>query len=438
MAAQVSVVGGGSFGSVMTRIVAHAVSMNGATGGCRFAPGVRWWVRRAAQRDEINERGTNAAYLGSAAARFPPNVVADTELRDVVHGADVIVLAVPHEFLAAGLAEMREVLASNGTAVPPSQQPPLRVVSVVKGFGATGGGGGGGSNGTEALEPLSAMIQRSLSVAGGRPVRISSLMGPNIYREMAPPEGQLAFAEATLGCPADEFAVEGVHGAGAGAGAAESGAALLEALFSTDEFGVEVVRGTAAVELMGALKNCYTLGCGFTEGLGLGANARAAVIRHASHEIPRLCLTLFGPGGGGGGGGGGNGEVAAGFVNAAEVRAAAGAACGIGDLVLSCTVGRGQQLAAAFARQRMAAEDGAARRSAEAWGDVWTVLEQDVLGGHRIPDVHNLASVHAAAVAAGVVAEYPLLRATYQIAFCGAHPRVILNALRSKEQRCAS
>ena len=93
----VAVVGGGSFGTVMARIVATAVSQKPAD----FAARVGLWVRRRALAEEIAAKRTNSAYTGSM--RIPENVDASDDLASVVRGADVIVLAVPHEFLDAVL-----------------------------------------------------------------------------------------------------------------------------------------------------------------------------------------------------------------------------------------------------------------------------------------------------------------------------------------------
>lgn len=67
------------------------------------------------------------------------------------------------------------------------------------------------------------------------------------------------------------------------------------------------------VELAGALKNVYALGCGAVEGAGLGASARAALIARAFAELTRLVVRL-----------GGSASTLAGLA-------------GLGDLTLSCT-----------------------------------------------------------------------------------------------------
>ena len=75
--------------------------------------------------------------------RIPENVDASDDLASVVRGADVIVLAVPHEFLDAVLGALREALLQRQQSS--SHATTLRLVSLVKGFdvedlGATAGG----------------------------------------------------------------------------------------------------------------------------------------------------------------------------------------------------------------------------------------------------------------------------------------------------------
>jgi glycerol-3-phosphate dehydrogenase (NAD+) len=95
-------------------------------------------------------------------------------------------------------------------------------------------------------------------------------MGPNIYTEMAKDE----FAEATIGVKGEE------------------NAELLKQLFTTEAFKVEVTDDVIGVDLCGSLKNCITLGCGYTKGLGLGYNTRTALIRAGHIEIGRFCTTF--------------------------------------------------------------------------------------------------------------------------------------------------
>lgn len=67
------------------------------------------------------------------------------------------------------------------------------------------------------------------------------------------------------------------------------------------------------VELAGALKNVYAVGCGAVDGAGLGASARSALLARAFAELTRLVVRM-----------GGSASTLTGLA-------------GLGDLTLSCT-----------------------------------------------------------------------------------------------------
>jgi glycerol-3-phosphate dehydrogenase (NAD(P)+) len=59
-------------------------------------------------------------------------------------------------------------------------------------------------------------------------------------------------------------------------------------LFSRDNLRVYRSRDPAGVELAGALKNVLAIASGIAEGLGMGTNARAALLSRGQAEITRL------------------------------------------------------------------------------------------------------------------------------------------------------
>ncbi|MBS1221238.1 MAG: glycerol-3-phosphate dehydrogenase, partial [Proteobacteria bacterium] len=106
------------------------------------------------------------------------------------------------------------------------------------------------------------------------------------------------------------------------------------------------------VELGGAVKNVLAIAAGIADGLGFGANARAALITRGLAEMARLGLAV-----------GGQRETFMGLA-------------GIGDLVLTCTddqsrnrrfglaIGRGETAEAAFAAIGQVVEGAATAREA--------------------------------------------------------------------------
>lgn len=161
----VAIIGGGSFGSAMTRVVARSV----AEKSDRFDPTVRWWVRREACRDEIMETRTNARYFAGA---IPDNVAATCDAGDAVYGASVVVIAVPGEFFSTVLP-----------AVAARLDPDAQIVSLCKSLKL-------GRDATDVVF-ASDLLKEAL-----RTERVSALSGPNLYADMV---AENAFAEATLG-----------------------------------------------------------------------------------------------------------------------------------------------------------------------------------------------------------------------------------------------
>jgi glycerol-3-phosphate dehydrogenase (NAD+) len=99
------------------------------------------------------------------------------------------------------------------------------------------------------------------------------VMGANIANEVANEN----FCEATIGSRNPE-----------------QGLLLKEAL-QTSYFRISVSKDIEVVEACGALKNIVAVGAGFCEGLNMGDNTRAAVIRLGLMEMIRFC-EIFYPG----------------------------------------------------------------------------------------------------------------------------------------------
>lgn len=63
-------------------------------------------------------------------------------------------------------------------------------------------------------------------------------------------------------------------------------------LLSSDTFRIYTHHDVAGVELAGALKNIYAIGCGMSDGMKLGANSRAAFLTRGLAEMKRLGCAL--------------------------------------------------------------------------------------------------------------------------------------------------
>lgn len=66
----------------------------------------------------------------------------------------------------------------------------------------------------------------------------------------------------------------------------------VQSLFISDSFRVYASRDIVGVELGGSLKNIIAIASGVADGLGLGANAKAAILTRGMQEITRLGLKM--------------------------------------------------------------------------------------------------------------------------------------------------
>jgi len=278
--AAVAVIGAGSWGTALALQIGRA-------GGV-----VRLWVRDPALAAAIAATRENPRYLPGF--RLPAGVLVTADHAEALRGADLVILAVPSHFVRGTLGPMVP-------AVP-------RAAAVL--------------SATKGLEPDSALRMSQLLsqlLPGHEPAALS---GPSFAREVA------------LGKPTALVVASG------DAGLARS----LQARLTAPAFRLYTNRDLVGVEIGGALKNVMAIATGLSDGLGLGENARAALITRGLAEIGRLALAL-----------GGHAATLAGLA-------------GLGDLVLTCTgsqsrnhrlglaVAQGQTVTEAEASTRMVAE----------------------------------------------------------------------------------
>ncbi|MEO5589896.1 MAG: NAD(P)H-dependent glycerol-3-phosphate dehydrogenase, partial [Gemmatimonadaceae bacterium] len=169
-------------------------------------------------------------------------------------------------------------------------------------------------------------------------------------------------------------------------------ALLVQETFSSIHFRAYTHSDVIGVEIGGALKNVMAVATGIAEGLGLGFNARAALITRGLAEMSRLGIKL-----------------------GAEPATLAGLA-GMGDLVLTCTGSLSRNRAVGLEIGRGASLDSVlAGRETVAEGVVTT------------------RSAHALAEREGV--EMPIVDAVRRVLFNGQPARDAIAALMARELR---
>jgi glycerol-3-phosphate dehydrogenase (NAD(P)+) len=159
-----------------------------------------------------------------------------------------------------------------------------------------------------------------------------------------------------------------------------------------DHLRVYTSQDLAGVQLGGAIKNVIAIAAGISDGLGFGANARAALITRGLAEVTRLGLAL-----------GGRMETFMGLA-------------GAGDLILTCTddTSRNRRLGLGVGRGR----------SAQA---VLAELGQEAEGMATAREIHGLAQ------RTGV--EMPICEQVYRVLYEGLSAQAAVEALLKREPK---
>ena len=195
------------------------------------------WARDAALARAMREARRNERYLPGIP--LPSSVLVSDQLGAAVAGAQLVLAATP----VAGLRELlRKIAPVNG------------LVWLCKGF----------------EEGSGALPHQIAAQTLGPGARFGALSGPSFAEEVGrglPCALTLASSDAAFA----REAAEGLHGG------------RMRVYYTTDLVGVEIG---------GAVKNVMAIAAGISDGLGLGLNARAALITRGLAEIARLGAAL--------------------------------------------------------------------------------------------------------------------------------------------------
>jgi glycerol-3-phosphate dehydrogenase (NAD(P)+) len=281
---KIAILGGGSWGTGLAVVLTRA----------RRRHEIRVWARQTEIARAIKETRANPTYLPGVS--LPECVEAHNDMREAVHDAQIVVGAVPSAFA-------REVFAQALPHMPVD----CAIVSATKG-----------------LEPatrlrMSEVIEQVCSLRFVP--RVAVLSGPSFALEAArgEPTAVVVASNSSL-------------------------ATFIQEEFAGPNFRLYTNYDVIGVELAGAMKNVIAIAAGACQGLGLGANALAALITRGLAEMTRLTVAL-----------GGKWETLSGLA-------------GLGDLVLTCNgqlsrnrhvgveLGRGRALNDILAEMNMIAE----------------------------------------------------------------------------------
>ena len=247
-----AVIGAGSWGS--------ALAIHLARKGLK----VKLWVYEKEVAEQISNHRENFTYLKGM--QFPENVYPSNDMEEVVKGQSVVLMVVPSHTMRTVVGKMVGLLS-----------PGVIICSAAKGIE------------NETLMTMSQVMDDILP--DDLAYAAACLAGPSFAREVG---GGLPSA-VTLACPNCDAARR------------------IQEFFSSPLMRVYSSQDLIGVELGGALKNVFAIGAGISDGLGLGANARAALITRGLAEMSRLGVHM--------------GANPLTFMGLA----------GVGDLVLTCT-----------------------------------------------------------------------------------------------------
>ena len=299
----------------------------------------------------INEKNENVIYLPDIP--LPKSIHANPDIKATVTGATMMVFVIPHNFLAPLVPKMAGAFAPGAVGI-----------SLIKGIEF------------KDAKPIliSDLLQTEMAKSEGAPkVDMSVLMGANVANEVAKGD----FAEATIGCTDLAIGKKWVT------------------LFNTDDFKVDPVNDVAGAELCGAMKNVVALGAGFCDGLGMGGNTKAAIIRIGLKEMQMFCEKFYGDRGI-------KGET---FLES----------CGVADLITTCFGGRNRKCADIFAKNIVAGTK-----------KEWDVIEAEELNGQKLQGTGTAKDVMTCIKAGGLETSFPLFCQIHAIAFEGAAPATII------------
>jgi glycerol-3-phosphate dehydrogenase (NAD(P)+) len=326
-----TVLGAGSWGTAL-----------GATLASKGFP-VTLWDKDRAVLESVTQRHENTRYLPGI--QLPSTLCATPDVARALEGADLVVFAVPSHAMRSVAIEAKRLLHAG---VP--------FCSVAKGIEV------------DTLMSMCEVLEDVLPVQ--MHPYLTFLSGPSFAKEVA----------------------RGLPTAVTIAGRWERISKQVQDAFHTRTFRPYTTTDVTGVEIGGCVKNVVAIASGLSDGMGFGANARAALITRGLAEIGRLAVRK-----------GGNPMTLAGLS-------------GMGDLVLTCSSDQSRNYTI-----------GQGLGQGKKLEDIQRELGQVAEG------VLNAKSTHALAKKLNV--EMPISEMVYRVLYEGQAPRQAVVELMSREMK---
>jgi glycerol-3-phosphate dehydrogenase (NAD+) len=341
---KITIIGSGNWGTAIARIVASNVKNFE-----EFDNAVNMYVFEEIVDGKklseiINTQHENVKYLPGY--KIPDNVVAIPDPLEAAKDADVLIWVLPHKFVRGAC-----------TPLVGKIKPTAVALSLIKGFDILPEGG---------IALISDVLHEMLKID------VSVMMGANLAGEVAAGK----FCESTIG--SKDPAV----------------GQMLKNIMQTDYFRISVVDDIRTIEVCGALKNIVAVAAGIVDGLELGDNSKAAVMRIGLMEMISYAKTFYPE----------SSKLTTFFES-----------CGVADLITTCYGGRNRKIAEAFVRTKKSMEQ----------------LEKEMLNGQRMQGPQTAEEVYIMLETKGFLDKFPLLVAVHKVCTGQLSPEQLIDCIRT-------
>ena len=225
---KVSVLGGGSFGTVLANIAAS----NGNN--------VDLWVRDSEQALRINSEGANSTYHPEL--KLSENIQASEILEDVVKDSSLILIATPSL-----------IFENIVKRIVPFIKEGAHIISCTKGIKSN------------PFRSMSEIISINVNSSKNK---VGVLSGPNLAKEIAEKK-----VTGTVIASLDNTLINDV-----------------KMVLASETFKVYSSNDVQGIELAGSLKNVYAIICGIADSLDVGENAVGLILTRSMAEMSRFAV----------------------------------------------------------------------------------------------------------------------------------------------------
>jgi glycerol-3-phosphate dehydrogenase (NAD(P)+) len=329
MQSSISVLGAGSWGT--------ALAIQAARNGCQTL----LWGHNPEHIADLSKDKENKRYLPGLS--FPSALLTSDSIEEAVRFSDLILLSVPSHAFKSTLIKLKPFLTDQ-----------TKIAWATKGFDTDDG------------LLLSTVVEQEIS----KDIQTAILSGPTFAQEVA----RGLPTAITVASASPEFSTQ------------------LASLFHNQYFRAYTSQDIIGLQVGGAIKNVLAIAAGIADGLGFGANTRAALITRGLQEIIRLGIKL-----------GGQQETFMGLA-------------GLGDLILTCTDDQSRN-------RRLGLALGQGKDRAEAIKSIG----QEVEGVSAARETYLLSLKHDV--------DMPITKQTYKVLYEDLNPQIAVQNLLARDQK---